>query len=141
MEDPRTSAESSLDEWAAYHSDTRLRLAKLTPADTIKGLFLKGYLDIYRKEGGDGFYKQCMAMLGEKYIVDLFNYPYSGVMRIGVLGAELMAMKLGGIRAYLRAMGRLATAGYFDSILGKSFLALVHPSPRSMLSMMPAAIH
>jgi len=123
-----------------FRAETAERLARLKPTDTIKGIFLKGYLEAYRKEGGDGLYDQCVTMLGEKRIIELFNYPYAGVMKIGVLGAEVLGPKLGGVQPYLRAMGRLAVDGYLSSALGKAFMSLVHPTPKAMLGMLPTAI-
>jgi uncharacterized protein (TIGR02265 family) len=125
--------------WAVFRAEMDARLAKLKPSDTTKGLFLRGYLEVYRKEGGEEFHDRCMRELGEKRVVDVFNYPYSGVMRIGLLGAELLAPKLG-IHNYLRQMGRLATDRYFNSVLGKGLLSLVQPSPKKILGMMPAAV-
>lgn len=123
-----------------FRAETAERLARLKPTDTIKGIFLKGYLEAYRQEGGDALYEQCVALLGERKIVDLFNYPYAGVMKIGVLGAELLGPKLGGVNPYLRAMGRLAVDGYLTSTLGRAFMALVRPTPRAMLGLLPTAI-
>lgn len=123
-----------------FRAETAERLALLKPTDTIKGIFLKGYLAAYRAEGGEALYERCVALLGERRIVDLFNYPYAGVMKIGVLGAEVLGARMGGVRPYLRAMGRLAVEGYLGSTLGKAFMALVHPTPKAMLGMLPTAI-
>ena len=128
------------DAWGLFRAQMDLRLSRLTPDHTIKGLFLKGYLDLFRREGGEELHQRCLKELGDKRVVDVFNYPYSGVMRIGLLAAEPLAPKLGGIENYLREMGRLATQGYLDSVLGRAYRTLVNPTPHSMLSMMPTAI-
>ncbi len=133
-------ASSYLDELARFQADTQARLERLKPTDTMKGLYLKGYLEAYRAEGGEALYQQCRALVGEKTIVDFFNYPYSSVMRMGLLGAEGLALKLGGIQPFLRAMGRLAVNQYLQSALGKTFLNLAHPTPKAMLALLPTAI-
>jgi uncharacterized protein (TIGR02265 family) len=101
---------------------------------------LKGYLSAYRQDGGDELYARCLELVGEKRLVDFFSYPYSSVMKVGVLGAEVLGPKHGGVRPYLRAMGRIAVDEYLGSALGKTFMSLVRPTPKSMLSSLPTAI-
>lgn len=136
---PMLAAETFLDDLSRFHADTQARLDRLKPNDTIKGMFLKGYLAAYRSEGGDLLYQQCRALVGEKSLVDFFSYPYSSVMRMGLVGAEVLAPKLGGVAPFLRAMGRIAVNQYLESTLGKTFLGLANPSPKAMLSLLPAA--
>lgn len=128
------------EELAAFRADTRLRLERLTPAHTIKGFYLHGYLAAYRSEGGEELYERCRALVKEKQIVDFLSYPYAGVLEIGLLGAEVLVPKFGGVNAFLRAMGRIAVNQYLGSALGRTFLALAHPSPQAMLRMLPTAI-
>jgi uncharacterized protein (TIGR02265 family) len=128
-------------ELTAFRADVDARLAKMTPKDTIKGIFLTAYLQAYKTEGGPALYEQCLALLGEKRgLVDFFSYPYANVLKIGVLGAEQLGPRLGGITPYLRAMGRVAVDGYLKSALGQTFMNLVQPTPKSMLSTLPVAI-
>ncbi len=135
-----TMSASFFDELVAFRAETDERLAQLTPAHTIKGIFLKGYLSAYRTDGGDELYRRCLDLVGEKRLVDFFSYPYAAVMKVGVLGAEVLGAKHGGVQPYLRSMGLIAVDQYLGSALGKTFLGLVHPTPKSMLSRLPVAI-
>lgn len=128
------------EELALFREDTRLRLERITPAHTIKGLYLHGYLEAYRLEGGNELHDRCRALVKEKQLLDFLGYPYSAVMEMGLLGAEALVPKFGGVNAFLRAMGRIAVDRYLGSTLGRTFLTLAHPSPRSMLRMLPTAI-
>jgi uncharacterized protein (TIGR02265 family) len=128
------------EELLAFREDTRLRLERVTPSHTIKGFYLRGYLEAYRLEGGDALYAACRALVQEKQLVDFMSYPYSSVMEMGLLGAEALVPKFGTVNAFLRAMGRIAVNQYLGSPLGRTFLNLAHPSPKSMLRMLPTAI-
>lgn len=128
------------EELEAFRTETAARLAKLTPGDTIKGFYLRGYLEAFRSEGGEELYQRCRALIPDKDLVDFFSYPYAAVMKMGLLGAELLAPKFGGVQPFLRAMGRIAVNQYLGSPLGRTFLNLAQPSPRAMLRMLPTAI-
>jgi uncharacterized protein (TIGR02265 family) len=125
---------------AAFRAETAERVAKLSAGDTIKGFYLRGYLEAFRSEGGDALYRRCRELIPDKDLVDFFSYPYAAVMRMGLLGAEELAPKFGGVQPFLRAMGRIAVNQYLDSPLGRTFLNLAQPSPRAMLRMLPTAI-
>lgn len=125
---------------AAFRAETAERIARLSAGDTIKGFYLRGYLEAFRSEGGDELYGRCRALIPDKDLIDFFSYPYAAVMQMGLLGAEQLAPKFGGVRPFLRAMGRIAVNQYLGSPLGRTFLGLAHPSPRAMLRMLPTAI-
>ena len=127
-------------ELAAFRAEVTTRVAGLTVADTIKGLYLRGYLEAIRSQGGDELYRRCRTLVHEKEIIDFFSYPYAAVMEMGVLGAESLASTFGGVQPFLRAMGRIAVDQYLSSPLGRTFLNLAQPSPRAMLRMLPTAI-
>ncbi|MFZ5443052.1 MAG: TIGR02265 family protein [Myxococcota bacterium] len=127
-------------ELAAFRAETAQRLEKLTRGETIKGLYLRGYLEAYRTEGGEALYEKCRAELPEKELVDFFSYPYEVVLKMGLHGAEALVPKFGTVREFLRAMGRIAVNQYLQSPLGRTFLELAKPSPRAMLRMLPTAI-
>lgn len=59
---------------------------------------------------------------------------------MGVLGAQHLAPRLGGLGPYLRTMGRVAVDAYLASSLGRVFLTVVRPSPEAMLRALPPAI-
>ncbi len=132
-----TSLEADL---GAFRADIAARLARLRPADTIKGLFVRRYLETTARLGGAALRERCLQELGEQRVVDLFNYPYAAMLRMGLATADVLALRAGGVAPWLREIGRNATGAYFDSRLGRAFLAVVQPSPRAMLSMMPWAI-
>jgi uncharacterized protein (TIGR02265 family) len=127
-------------ELKAFRAETAERIAKLTPGDTIKGFYLRGYLEAFRTEGGEALYQRCRALIPDKDLIDFFSYPYAAVMQMGLLGAEQLAPKFGGVQPFLRAMGRIAVNQYLGSPLGRTFLNLAQPSPRAMLRMLPTAI-
>ncbi len=135
-----TAPTSLAAELASFRAEVEASLQRLTPRDTAKGILLKGYLEAYRKQGGEGLYQRCLDLVGEKRLVDFLSYPYAHILKVGLLGAEELAEKMGGVAPYLRAMGRIAVEEYLGSALGKTFLAMVHPTPRAMLSPLPVAI-
>lgn len=128
------------EELANFRGDTRARLARVTPAHTIKGFYLRGYLEACRGQGGDELYERCRAAVKERQILDFMSYPYSAALEISLVGAEVLVTKFGGVRPFLRAMGRIAVDQYLGSPLGRTFLSLAKPSPKAMLRMLPTAI-
>lgn len=90
--------------------------------------------------GGEAVTRQCLRTLGETDVHDLISYPYARLLQMGLVGAELLAERHGGVSAFLRATGRQATSGYFASPLGRAFLAMLPNRPRAVLGLMPWAI-
>jgi len=124
----------------AFRSDTAERLARLKPADTIKGLFINRYLEVFRSHAGDAFVARCYAVMGHPHFFDLINYPYSVLVRLGPLASRELVPKFGSVHRWLWELGREATDGYLSSTLGRAFLATFRPSPKTMLTGMPWAI-
>lgn len=127
-------------ELAQFRSDSEARLARLKSTDTLKGLFLRRYLELFRGIGGAAMETRALAVIGERRVHDFLDYPYGGMVRVGLELAEELAPRYGGVEPWLREMGRLATSSYLESLLGRAFLATFQPSPRTMLTGMPWAI-
>lgn len=123
-----------------FRAESAERLERLKPTDTLKGLFLKRYLDLFLEMGGPPLMQRGFEALNERRIFDFINYPYAGMVRLGLAMVDEMAPRYGGVDPWLAEMGRLATTSYLRSLLGRAFLGGFHPSPRSMLVGMPWAI-
>ncbi|HEY1086395.1 MAG TPA: TIGR02265 family protein [Archangium sp.] len=123
-----------------YRTDNEQRLARLHPSDTIKGLFIRRYLDLCEELGGAALRDRGLECLDEKRIFDFVNYPYASIVRMGTLLSLELAPRYPSVDAWLRDMGRLATVSYLRSLLGRAFLSTLSPSPRAMLTGMPWAI-
>lgn len=128
---------------AAYREETEARCARLKRTDTIKGLFINGYLRAWARQACSGsgpLLERCLAALGETAVHDLYSYPYANLLRMGLVGAEALAGRAGGVATFLRETGRQATAEYLGSPLGRAFLALLPNQPRAVVGLMPWAI-
>ncbi|MDP1823375.1 MAG: TIGR02265 family protein [Archangium sp.] len=125
---------------ARFRADSAERLARLRPTDTLKGLFVRRYLELFRELGGAPLERRGRDALQERRIFDFLNYPYAGVVQMGLAVVDELAPRYGGVDAWLDEMGRLATTSYLGSLLGRAFLAGFQPSPRAMLTGMPWAI-
>jgi uncharacterized protein (TIGR02265 family) len=125
---------------ARFRAHSAERLLRLRPTDTLKGLFLKRYLQLFDDLGGPALVERGLSALGERRIFDFLNYPYARVVNMGLAVVDELAPRYGSVDAWLDEMGRLATMSYLKSTLGRAFLAGFQPSPRSMLKGMPWAI-
>lgn len=130
----------SVAEVQQFRADSAERLARLRRTDTLKGIFLSRYLELFEEVQGRALVTRALGALGETSVHDYLNYPYAGMVRVGIEVADELAAHFGGVEPWLRAMGRLATTCYLDSLLGRAFLATFQPSPRTMLTGMPWAI-
>jgi uncharacterized protein (TIGR02265 family) len=123
-----------------FRADSAERLARLRPTDTLKGLFVRRYLELFQDLGGVALRRRAQEAVQELRIFDFLNYPYAGVVHMGLAVVDELAPRYGGVDAWLDQMGRLATTSYLSSLLGRAFLAGFKPSPRAMLTGMPWAI-
>lgn len=123
-----------------FRADSAARLARLRPTDTLKGLFVRRYLELFVQVRGPALRARAFEALGERRVHDFLDYPYAGMVRVGLAVMDELAPRYGGVDACLHELGRLATKSYLDSVLGRAFLASFQPAPRTMLSAMPWAI-
>lgn len=123
-----------------FRADSAERLARLRPTDTLKGLYLARYLQMFDELGGAPLVKRGLEVLEERRIFPFLNYPYARMVNLGVAVADELVPRFGGVDAWLEQMGSLATSGYLRSSLGRAFLASFQPSPRALLKGMPWAI-
>jgi uncharacterized protein (TIGR02265 family) len=123
-----------------FRADSAERLARLKPTDTLKGLFVRRYLQLFGQVGGEALRARALDTLGESRVYDFLDYPYASMVRVGLAVMDELAPRFGGVDPCLYEFGRLATNSYLQSLLGRAFLATFQPSPRTMLSGMPWAI-
>jgi uncharacterized protein (TIGR02265 family) len=123
-----------------FRADSGERLARLKPTDTLKGLFVRRYLQLFGHHGGEALKQRAIEAFGEPRVYDFLDYPYAAMVRVGLAVMDELAPRFGGVDACLHQFGRLATNSYLQSLLGRAFLATFQPSPRTMLSSMPWAI-
>jgi uncharacterized protein (TIGR02265 family) len=123
-----------------FRADSAERLARLRPTDTLKGLFLRRYLDLFAELGGPSLAQRGLDALQERRIFDFLNYPYAGVVHMALAVVDELTPRYGTVDGWLEQMGQLATTSYLRSTLGRAFLASFSPSPRTMLAGMPWAI-
>ena len=128
------------DDVQRFRADSAERLVRLRPSDTLKGLFLRRYLDLFQELGGPSLAQRGLEALQERRIFDFLNYPYASMVRMGLAMVEEMTPRYGSVDHWLEQMGALATTSYLRSLLGRAFLASFNPSPRTMLAGMPWAI-
>ena len=129
------------DDLARFRAESQARLDALRPDHTIKGLFANTYFRLIEDLGGKPLAERARAAFGGGRVFDFVNYPYASLVRVGLSVADELAPRYGGVEPWLFEMGRLATVGFFESLLGRAFLAGFRPSPRTMLTGMPGAIN
>lgn len=123
-------------DWAR---DLEQRLAHATPDKQVRGMFLKGILQVVRSLGDEAALQRCIDVSGETRITDFFNYPAATQLRLAYTAAEILGARNGGFEEGLRLLGRQATADFLGSLAGKTMLALTGKSPVKMLNSLPTA--
>ncbi|MFO0596397.1 MAG: TIGR02265 family protein [Myxococcaceae bacterium] len=123
-----------------FLDDSRARLGALTNQHTLKGLFLRGYLEVFRGLGGEALATRCRRAMGLDRIFDFRDYPYATIVHLAIDLAPEMAPRYGGVHPWLYEMGAAATRSFLGSVPGRLFLATLRPSPKTMLRGMPQAI-
>ncbi|XXF77986.1 DUF2378 family protein [Myxococcaceae bacterium GXIMD 01537] len=124
-----------LDPALARELEQRLKLA--TREDTARGLFFNGALDAVKVLGGGPAADRCKEYSGEKSLVDFFNYPIAGFLRLAFAAAQMMGPQLGGFDAAMRRMGMQATTDFLASAAGKTLLVLAGGNPRRLVGNLP----
>ncbi len=117
------------------------RLARVQPADTIRGLFIKGLMDAVRALGDEALVRRCIAEAGgEEQILDFFMYPLGVDLRLTYTAVGLLEARTGkGLDEVLELLGRQATADFLGSIVGRTLRMLAGSDPRRILNGLPSA--
>jgi uncharacterized protein (TIGR02265 family) len=119
--------------------DLRRRLSLVTPADTSRGLFLKGVLESALQLGSEATMRHCLEQSGGQHFVELFNYPVSTLLRLSYAGARLLSDDTRSFSEVMRQMGYLSARSFASSTMGKMMLRMVLGQPRLLLDTLPAA--
>lgn len=125
---------SLADDW---ESDFALRLARVHPAHTFRGLLLQPYLDQLRALGDESLLARGLALRGPLPFVELFHYPARlQVQLLSLLMPSLLAQH-GDAPSALRAVGRQAMGRFLSSSTGRLLLKLSGQEPRRLLTHAP----
>jgi uncharacterized protein (TIGR02265 family) len=119
--------------------DLQQRLSLLTPADTARGMFLNGIVEVVRELGNEAAVQQCLDVVGEKKFVDFFSYPSAKHVSMLYTAAALLSERYGGFDNALRAMGYQGTKNFLASTAGKLLLVLGQGNPKRLLNALPSA--
>ncbi|WP_158502062.1 TIGR02265 family protein [Vitiosangium sp. GDMCC 1.1324] len=122
-----------------FEEEQRRRMALLTPADTARGLYLNGVLEVVRELGSETAMRQCLEAAGEKKFVDFFSYSSRAHLALVYTAAKLLHDKYGGFEKTLWHMGYKGTKNFFASAVGKTMLVVAQGSPKRLLTALPAA--
>jgi uncharacterized protein (TIGR02265 family) len=119
--------------------DLRQRLTYVTPADTTRGIFFNGVLEVVRLLGDEAAVRYCLDESGETHFVALFNYPVSTLLRMAYAGARRLSSDSRNFEEVMRQMGYLAAWHFASSTMGQILLRQILGQPRRLLDTLPAA--
>lgn len=123
--------------WIAQELQHRLSL--LTPADTVRGVFINGVLEVARTLGGDALAQRCLEVTGEEKFVDFFNYSSAAHLRAIYHTGSWLLDRYGDFDSALWQMGHVGTHGFFASPVGKTMRMISGGNPRRLLQSLPRA--
>jgi uncharacterized protein (TIGR02265 family) len=115
------------------------RLARINPADTLRGLFFNGVLKAVKEEEDEGKLKRCLEASGGAHYLAFFSYPATSLLRLLHTAAVELSEKRGGYDAAMRYLGRQMSPSFLESAAGRALLLLSGGSPRLLLNSMPMA--
>ncbi len=122
-----------------HEEDLKWRLSQLTPQDTVRGVFLKGIVEVVRELGDEASVRQCLDVVGEQKLVDFFSYPSDRHIRMIYTAARLLSDRFGGFEHALRAMGHQGTKNFLSSAVGKLMLVVGQGNPQRLINGLPPA--
>jgi uncharacterized protein (TIGR02265 family) len=117
----------------------RHRMAMASPTDTARGIFINGALEVARALGGREAADRCQHVIGEKRIIDFFNYPVLELLRMSLEVVRLVGPNAGGAAGVLRRMGTQGAKDFLTSPSGKTMLLLTGGNPRRLLNQLPTS--
>jgi uncharacterized protein (TIGR02265 family) len=117
--------------------DLARRTELATPADTVRGMFLRGTLDAIRRLGDDALVNRCLETCGHEKFVELFNYPVRLELQILSVAVEALAARHGGCEQVLRLLGRQAVSDFLGSNTGRLLLVVSGGDPKRLLNSTP----
>lgn len=119
----------------------RERLARATPADTLRGLLFNGALDLLRTSADEEAVRRCRLMLAQSRFFDFFNYSVFDFLRLAFNTAQYISMRQGGFEAALRQLGQRGMKDYLASMAGKAFVNFARDDARRLLTSTPLLFH
>jgi uncharacterized protein (TIGR02265 family) len=118
-------------------ADLAARIAATTGGDTVRGLIFEAAFDVAIRHGSEPLARLCdPAGTGQRAL--FHSFPVSDLLRLSWDLAGRLEERLGSAEEVFFQIGRQATARVYDSMVGRTFLAL-GPSPRMLLDQTPAA--
>lgn len=117
----------------------RHRMAMASPTDTVRGMFFNGALEVARALGGSEAADRCQLVLGEKRIIEFFNYPVADLLKVALEIIRLAGANTGGHAGVLRRMGSQAAKDFLASAPGRTMVMLTDKNPRRLISQLPAS--
>ncbi|PTL84676.1 TIGR02265 family protein [Vitiosangium sp. GDMCC 1.1324] len=118
--------------------ELQFRLSFIEPSNAIRGVFIKGVLEVVQQIGGKAAVDHCMEELGETELLDFFNYPMATFIRMTYAAAHFLSDRYGGFQGAMWKMGHQALKNFEASPVGKSMLLMAHGNPKRLLDTLPA---
>ncbi len=119
--------------------DLERRVALATVADTVRGMFFLGALEVVRRVGGPRGVEECLEAGGEPRFVEFFNYPVSTYLRVNDAAARVLAPRCGGWEEAQRRLGRQSTVDLLASAAGRALVLVSRGQPRQLVGNLPSA--
>lgn len=131
--------------WASLQlgseEELQYRLSFIDEKDAIRGVFIKGVLEVVRQIGDEAAVERCLEVLGEKELVDFFNYSMRTFLEMTYAAAHLLSDRYGGFEGAMWKMGHQALKNFHTTPVGRSMLTLAGGRPKGLLETMASATH
>jgi uncharacterized protein (TIGR02265 family) len=116
------------------------RIALATPVHTVRGFTFNGVLRLVAERAGQGEADGLREEISKRPLVDFFNYPAAGLVRLLFEGADLLEPSFGNVDAAIRASGAAAMTAFFAQGVGKTLLSIVgRNDPKRLFANAPTA--
>ena len=116
------------------------RIAKITPADEVRGMIFNGAVECTRQVAGEEAVPRILSSLKDRAKwVDLFTYPAAEYLRLAWAVAEQLESRTGSVESAFFKIGYSSAQSFLSSVVGKTLISLVANEPRKMLSNLPTS--
>jgi uncharacterized protein (TIGR02265 family) len=113
------------------------RLELVTPADRIRGMFVRSLQEVIGVLGDRALLERCHQVWAQESFVESFYYPIRLQLEVLLLVLEPLGSRHGGCARVLRVMGFQCARDFLASYTGRALRVSAGGEPKRMLELAP----
>ncbi|WP_224242334.1 DUF2378 family protein [Hyalangium gracile] len=113
------------------------RLDRATAADTVRGLFFNGVLDLVRTVTGEEAARRCRSTISQARFFDFFSYSVFDFLRLTFTAAQALSYRRQDFDDALFQLGQRGMKDFLASMAGRTFLSFSGTDERRLLTNLP----